>query len=112
MRAQGQGNGMAKKSFMTKAQDAITDAAKTGAAGAKDIASEAAAAAAMAAAGVVVEKMKTALERSERKLPVAAVRKPAKKKPAASKAAKGKAGKAAKKSPKKSGSKGSRKKRR
>jgi len=59
---------MAKKSMLTEAQDSISEAAKTGAAVVKPVASAALGAAAAAAAGVVLDSMSNALKSGGRKL--------------------------------------------
>jgi hypothetical protein len=54
---------MAKKSMLTEAHDSISDAAKTGAAIVKPVASAALGAAAAAAAAVVLDSVSNALKR-------------------------------------------------
>jgi hypothetical protein len=59
---------MSKKSKPREAQDKIAQAAKTGAAGAKDVASDALGAAATAAAGVVLQRVSEALAPGQQKV--------------------------------------------
>lgn len=59
---------MSKKSKLTKAQETIAQAAKAGAAGAKDVASDALGAAATAAAGVVLQRVSQTLAGGQQKV--------------------------------------------